>query len=76
MILRAYQIARELEEPTIPDDPMVITPMPDLKDLKKSGAASVDIRLGRWFLECRRSHAGLFDVYSTREEAPDEASLG
>jgi dCTP deaminase len=75
MILRAEEIAKELDEPPNPQDPLVITPTPDLEDLKKSGAASVDIRLGRWFLACRQSHAGVLDVYRARADAPNEAQL-
>lgn len=31
------------------DDPLMITPLPDLDDLEKSGSAAVDLRLGCWF---------------------------
>jgi len=75
MIIKAEQIARELEKPTNPDDPLLITPTPDLKELQKSGAASVDIRLGCWFLACRPSRTGLLDVYENRADVPSEAKL-
>ncbi len=47
MILKSDQIARELEKPVNPDDPLIISPEPDLAKLRKSGAASVDVRLAR-----------------------------
>lgn len=74
-MLKADQIARELEEPTNPKDPLVITPQPDIETLRMSGAASIDIRLGCWFLACRPSRAGLFDVYRKQSDAPNEAKL-
>lgn len=75
MILRAGQVARELEHPPNDKDPLIITPQPNLEDLKKSGAAAIDIRLGRWFLACRPSRTGLFDVYEKKADAPNEAKL-
>jgi len=75
MILKAEQIARELEMPTNPDDPLIITPVPDLQRLRKSGAASVDIRLGCWFLTCRQTKIGVFDVYEKDKDIPNEAKL-
>lgn len=75
MILKADQIAKELEKPTDVKDPLIITPQPYLEDLKKSGAASVDIRLGCWFLGYRPSRAGLFDVYEKKSAVPNEDKL-
>lgn len=75
MILKADQIARELEEPTNKKDPLIITPQPNTDDLRNSGSASVDIRLGCWFSACRSSRAGLFDVYDKQGDAPNEAKL-
>jgi dCTP deaminase len=75
MILKADQIAHELERPPNPDDPLIIIPRPDLGELQQSGAASVDIRLGCWFLVCRPSRAGLLDVYEKHANAPNEAKL-
>lgn len=75
MILKADQIARELEKPANPDDPLIISPVPDLDKLQESGAASVDMRLGCWFLACRQTRVGLLDVYDTSSEIPNEAKL-
>ena len=75
MILKADQIARELESPEDPDDPLIITPLLDIDALRSSGAASVDVRLGRWFLACRPSRTGYLDVYQRNAEIPKEAKL-
>jgi len=75
MILKSDLIARELEKPSNKKDPLIITPKPDIDELQKSGSASIDIRLGCWFLACRQSRAGLFDVYEKKSDAPDEAKL-
>ncbi len=75
MILKGEEIARELDKPTNPDDPLIITPCPDLSEIKKSGAASVDMRLGCWFLACRPSRIGQLDVYEEPSEMPNEARL-
>jgi dCTP deaminase len=75
MILKTDQIVRELEKPTNPEDPLIITPRPNLVDLQDSGAASVDIRLGCWFLECRQSRIPFLDVYEKSVDIPNEDKL-
>ena len=75
MILKADQIAREIETPTNQEDPLIITPQPDLVVLQKSGAASVDIRLGCWFLSCRQSRIPFLDVYEKSVDIPNEDKL-
>jgi len=75
MILKAEQIARELRDPPNPDDPLIITPTPEIETLRKSGAASIDIRLGCWFLACRPTRTGLLDVYEKPTDVPSEAKL-
>ena len=75
MILKSDQIARELEKPVNPDDPLIISPEPDLAKLRKSGAASVDVRLGCWFLVCRQTRVGLLDVYDESSDVPSEAKM-
>jgi len=75
MILKSDQIARELEHPEDSDDPLIITPQPNLDNLRLSGSASLDVRLGRWFLACRPSRTGLLDVYEQNTMVPNEAKL-
>jgi len=50
MILRADRIAARLEANDGSDnDPLVVTPLLDLEQLRTSGASSIDLRLGTWF---------------------------
>jgi dCTP deaminase len=42
---------------------LVITPQPDLDQLERSGAASVDLRLGTWFVSPRPRRTEVLDVY-------------
>lgn len=74
MILKAEEIYREIKNPD-KRDPLVITPMLDLEYLNNSGAASVDIRLGCWFMSCRQSRIGVFDVYEKGIPIPNETKL-
>ncbi len=75
MILKAEDIYRELTSPKDINDPLVITPMLDLEGIKNSGSASVDIRLGCWFLTFRQSRIGVFDIYEKHADIPSEAKL-
>jgi len=75
MILRAEDIYRELKDPKVKNDPLIITPMLDLDELNTTGAASVDIRLGCWFMTFRQSRIGVFDVYDKGGSIPSESKL-
>ena len=75
MILRADKIAQQLRTPDNPDDPLVIRPTPDLDELKDSGSASVDIRLGCWFQAFRNSRCSHLNVYGDPTLAPSESQL-
>jgi dCTP deaminase len=56
MILRAEKIVALLERGKGEDaDPLVMTPTPDLETLRKSGTASVDVRLGTWFASLKQT---------------------
>lgn len=61
MILKAEIIAEILAAKSA-SDPLVITPQPDLNELKMSGAASVDMRLGTWFLSLRQARQSVLEV--------------
>jgi len=75
MILRADKIAQQLESPDNPDDPLVVRPLPDIAELRTSGAASVDLRLGCWFQVFRESRFSHLDVYDTNSNPPSESQL-
>lgn len=62
MILKADLLADLLERNEPQDDPLAITPKPDLTELRNSGAGSIDLRLGSWFLMLRHSRAAMLDV--------------
>ena len=56
MILKSDYLSRLIGgDTTQDDDPLVVTPSPDLKDLAASGAASIDLRLGTWFVSLRQA---------------------
>lgn len=61
MILNTSEIADLLGNPD-KKDPLVITPTPNLEDLRKTGAASLDLRLGTWFLTLRQTKMTCLDV--------------
>lgn len=66
MIFSSEVIAACLKEGDKPEkkDPLVISPQPNLKRLAESGSASVDLRLGTWFVTLRpvrKSHIQVED---------------
>jgi dCTP deaminase len=64
VILSAIELAARLlaGEQASAADPLRIIPQPDLAFLQKSGAASVDLRLGTWFAAPRPSRTPVLDV--------------
>ncbi len=75
MILRADKIAQQIEKPDNPKDPLVFRPKPSVDELRNSGAASVDMRLGCWFQVFRGPRLSHLDVYSQGSKAPSESQL-
>src|SRR2546423_9588515 len=76
MIHKADYIARRLRagQEDVSRDTLVITPMPNLEKLEASGSASVDLRLGTWFMslrQARMTHLGPDDLME--EEHPQLA---
>jgi dCTP deaminase len=63
-MLGAEDVANLLEASAKPEhrDPLVLTPMPDVVALRKSGNASLDLRLGTWFLTPKKTRHHLLDV--------------
>lgn len=49
-------------------DPLVIIPTQDLVKLRKSGSASIDLRLGCWFLILRRARTSFLEINSGTSE--------
>jgi len=70
MILKSERIADLLENPD-KKDPLVIVPCPNLLDLRKSGSASIDLRLGTWFVtprQARMSHLNIIEGETTQAQ--------
>ncbi len=57
MILKAERIAELIRQGEKPEtvDPLVITPQPIPDEIEASGSASIDMRLGTWFVTLRQS---------------------
>ena len=69
MILPASEIAQRLRRESGPkEDPLVITPMPDLGSLDKSGSGSVDLRLGTWFVSPRPRTTPFLDIFDEQND--------
>jgi dCTP deaminase len=67
-MLKADKIAERLGAPSRGgEDPLVIAPQPDLTELTKSGAASVDLRLGTWIATLRRARKACLETTDTDE---------
>src|SRR5689334_14193041 len=79
MILSSVEIARQLEVcgDTTSNDGLYIAPRPDIAKLRASAAASVDLRLGTWFVTTKLSRHSELDVHPTSENArqPSEHNL-
>jgi dCTP deaminase len=77
MILKGDEIANLLETP--PPDPnerLLVRPTPDFNGVRRSGAASLDLRLGTWFMTLPRTrftHLDLLD--ELKPEDGDAAKL-
>lgn len=68
MILKADIIADMLDSGKSEADPLVITPKPELEKFRISGSASIDLRLGCWFVILRHPRASLLDIGPTVSE--------
>ncbi len=60
MLVTTDDICRRIAEGG--EDALSIVPRPDLEELKERGGASIDLRLGRWFLTVRQSSSPYIDV--------------
>jgi dCTP deaminase len=54
------------------EDPLILAPKPDLEVLKRSGAASIDLRLGTWFAIARTTKHPVLAVYDEVSLQPSE----
>lgn len=72
MLLKAERIADLLRQGTLSstEDPLVITPHPDPDAVEATGAASINLRLGTWFVtlrESRMTHLSIDDQPSSSQ---------
>ena len=76
-MLGADALAALIEASKLPDhrDPLVVTPGPDLVALRSAGTASLDLRLGTWFLTPKKNRHALLDVTKPENEQPSEHSV-
>lgn len=51
------------------EDPLIIRPLPNLEEIKNSGAASLDLRLGSWFAVLRQTKTSVLDINIDNEVA-------
>jgi len=74
MLLQANDIVARLKErPTDPSRRLMVTPQPDLGALARRGAASIDLRLGTWFVTLRPARTELLDITDqARQEDSDQ----
>ena len=74
MILKADRIAERLENLGGSKDPLVITPQPDIEKIRNSGSASIDLRLGTWFVTLRHNRAAMLAM-SEDDDPQDRGRL-
>lgn len=72
MILKSDEIATRIDADEHKSDPLVIAPQPDLVELKKAGTASLDLRLGTWFLEPRKMRTASLEISDKGKVSPQE----
>jgi dCTP deaminase len=76
-VLGAEALASLLEASAKPEhkDPLALTPQPDLKQLRESATASLDLRLGTWFLTPKKTRHPLLDASTLEGAQPSEVSF-
>lgn len=75
MILKADEIARRLDSPGSGEEPLIITPKPGIEELRSSGTASVDLRLGTWIVSLRQSRISKLGASNEKDNNPGENRL-
>jgi dCTP deaminase len=75
MLLTVDEICERIEERRdTSGTKLSIIPKPNLQELREKGGASVDLRLGRWFLTIRQSSATLIDIDDDQAEVLGQKS--
>lgn len=74
-MLKSDEIASLLTNASGSSDPLIVRPEPNHDELRGSGSASLDLRLGTWFLTLRQSRFPCLNVNSSEAEEPGENRL-
>lgn len=74
-MLSTRRIADLLDRASDSSDPLIITPTPDIGALRKSGAASVDLRLGTWLMVPRHTRVGVLGVLESSRFPRSESEI-
>lgn len=75
MLLTSKELARLMNDSSKRNmSVLAIVPTPNLDQLENSGAASIDLRLGRWFRSFRQSRTTLLEM-SGRGNEPTESRI-
>ncbi|CAN5294742.1 hypothetical protein BH09SUM1_BH09SUM1_09040 [soil metagenome] len=75
MLLKSTDIADRLERKTNFKDPLIITPRPDMEVLRSGSGASVDLRLGSWFLSFKQSSLTSLDLINSEDIKSESHSM-
>jgi dCTP deaminase len=65
VILKGEKIAQKMQLPPESGKQLIIEPRPDLNELKESGSASIDLRLGTWFVTLRETKIPYLNIRDT-----------
>jgi len=75
MPLSATEIYRHLEGEVDPAERFALAPCPDAGEIREKGAASIDLRLGTWFVTNKVRRHSLLDIYREKKAPADAASV-
>ncbi|MFI5023748.1 MAG: dCTP deaminase [Alphaproteobacteria bacterium] len=75
MLFNCDKLAELLHTQDDSADPFIIVPEPDISKIRKSGAASVDLRLGRWFVSFRHGRAPSIGIDEASDETLNQEKL-
>jgi dCTP deaminase len=73
MLFKSKALTELLHKPGV--EGLTIVPQPPLDEFEKTGAASIDLRLGRWFTTFRPTKMSRLDVVRKGDEPANEVGL-
>lgn len=76
MLMQASEIVGRLRSKSLDATRrLIVTPEPNLDELAESGAASIDLRLGTWFVTLRPGRTEILDVLDPAKQEDSEQRL-